>query len=122
MNLAERANARLAEWPTLSRGRACCGARNCLCTGIREVVHFHGDSAADVHLTWSMIARLLPALRRSSALTVPCQPSGWVTVRLETRSDIDLLATLVSAALLAADEAATPEEGGRSEPCSRMPR
>ncbi|GAA4894170.1 luciferase family protein [Streptomyces coeruleoprunus] len=102
MNLARDARDRLACWPALSRGRACCGTSYCLYSGGAEIVHFHGDDKADVHLTRGMIDRLGPALRRSTALRFS-PASGWVTVRLETGSDIDLLATLVSAALTASD-------------------
>ncbi|AJT70023.1 hypothetical protein T261_8430 [Streptomyces lydicus] len=44
-----------------------------------------------------VIERLRPALRKSSLVKLPTA-SGWITVRLEAGSDIDLLATLVSAA------------------------
>ncbi|WP_431040865.1 luciferase family protein [Streptomyces sp. P1-3] len=118
MNLAEHANARLADWPALSRGRAGCGARDCLCAGAREIVHFHGDNEVDVHLTRDMIDRLRPALRNSSALELPAV-SAWVTVRLETGSDIDVLATLVSAALLATGSQPGPAESARTDPCTR---
>ena len=48
-----------------------------------------------------MITKLRPALKNSTALRLSAG-SGWVTVRLDTGADIDLLATLVSAALQAA--------------------
>lgn len=118
MNLAEHANARLADWSALTRGRACCGASRCLCAGAREVVHFHGDNEVDVHLTHHMIDRLRPALRSSSALKLSAT-SGWVTVRLEMGSDIDLLATLVSAALLATGSQPGPAESPGADPCTR---
>lgn len=118
MNLAEHANVRLSDWPALSRGRACCGARDCLCAGAQEIVHFHGDNEVDVHLTHAMIDRLRPALRNSSALKLSAA-SGWITVRLETGSDIDLLATLVSAALLATGNQQGAAESARTDPCTR---
>ncbi|MFI9048146.1 luciferase family protein [Streptomyces sp. NPDC053427] len=116
MNLAEQANARLADWTALSRGSAGCGARHCLCAGAREIVHFHGENQVDVHLTHDMIDRLRPALRNSSALELPAA-SAWVTVRLEMGSDIDLLVTLVSAALLASGSPPWPAESARMDPC-----
>ncbi|WKX69253.1 luciferase family protein [Streptomyces sp. XD-27] len=118
MNLAEYANAHLAGWPALSRGSAGCGARHCLCAGGREIVHFHDGNEVDVHLTHDMIHRLRPALRTSSALQLPAA-SGWITVRLETGSDIDLLATLVSAALLATGGEPGAAESARTDPCTR---
>ncbi|TJZ57308.1 hypothetical protein FCH28_07715 [Streptomyces piniterrae] len=118
MNLAEHANARLADWPVLSRGSACCGAQHCLCAGSQEIVHFHGDNEVDVHLTHNMIDKLRPALRNSSALKLSAA-SGWITVRLEMGSDIDLLATLVSAALLATGSQPGAAESARPDPCTR---
>ncbi|MFD8546904.1 luciferase family protein [Streptomyces sp. NPDC059649] len=68
-----------------------------------------------------MIDRLRPALQRSSALKLP-PASDWITVRLESGSDIDLLATLVSAALLATGSR-SGEVGAtgavRADPCTR---
>lgn len=115
MNLAMDAKDRLACWPALSRGRARCGAPDCLCSGGAEIVHFHGDNEADVHLTRPLVTRLGPALRRCTALRLS-PASGWVTVRLETGSDIDILATLVSAALMASGSGRPREP---ALPCSR---
>ncbi|MFI0715954.1 luciferase family protein [Streptomyces inhibens] len=112
---------RLVDWPALSRGRAGCGAQYCLCAGSWEIVHFHSGSEVDVHMTRHMIDRLGPALRGSSALKLP-SASGWITVRLETLSDIDLLATLVSAALLATGSAPGLTEPDRTDRCSQWPR
>lgn len=106
-------------WPGLSVGRAYCGTDLCVRTGTQEIVHFHGENEADVHLTSPMIAKLRPALKNSSALRMR-SGSGWVTVRLDTGADIDLLTTLVSAALQAV--AALPVEvaGSRvTDPCTR---
>ncbi|MFJ8588892.1 luciferase family protein [Streptomyces sp. NPDC093595] len=104
MDLAQHADARLAQWSALTRGGACCDRpAPGLCAGDREIVRFPGGSTAQVHLTTAMIERLRPALRTSTALNLTPAPTGWVGVRLETSSDIDLLATLVSAALLAAE-------------------
>ncbi|UKY54965.1 luciferase family protein [Streptomyces inhibens] len=121
MDLAEHANARLVDRPALSRGRAGCGAQYCLCAGSWEIVHFHSGSEVDVHMTRHMIDRLGPALRGSSALKLP-SASGWIMVRLETLSDIDLLATLVSAALLATGSAPGLTEPDRTDRCSQWPR
>lgn len=87
-------------WPSLIADPAPCGGGLGLRTATQEIVHFHGEHEADVHLTRAMIARLRPALLGSSALRLRAG-SGWVTVRLDMGSDIDLLATLVSAALQA---------------------
>lgn len=110
-------------WPGLSAGRAYCGTDLCLSTGTRDIVHFHGEHEADVHLSSSMIAKLRPVLKNSTALRL--RPgSGWVSVRLETGADIDLLATLVSAALQGAarlpDDGIDAGSGHRTDPCSRQ--
>lgn len=122
MNLAQDAKDRLACWPALTRGRARCGTHLCLCSDGAEIVHFHSDVEAEVHLTHRLIAKLGPTLRRSTALRLS-PDSGWVTVRLETGSDVDLLATLVSAALTAggADGGRRPGAApdARPEPCPR---
>jgi Family of unknown function (DUF5519) len=122
MNAARHAGERLMAWPGLSTGRAYCGADVCVRTDTREIVHFHGENEADVHLTGAMIAKIRPALKNSTALRL--RPgSGWVTVRLETGADIDLLATLVSAALQGAgrlpDDGIDSGSGHRTDPCSR---
>ncbi|MEU8522794.1 luciferase family protein [Streptomyces sp. NBC_01216] len=100
MNTARHASERLMSWPSLTADRARCGAELGLRTATQEIVHFHGEHEADVHLTRIMIARLRPALLGSSAVRLRAG-SGWVTVHLDMGSDIDLLATLVSAALQA---------------------
>ncbi|MFI8966078.1 luciferase family protein [Streptomyces sp. NPDC053493] len=100
MNTARHASERLMSWPSLVADRAPCGAELGLRTETQEIVHFHGEHEADVHLTRAMIARLRPAILGSSAVRLRAG-SGWVTVRLDMGSDIDLLATLVSAALQA---------------------
>ncbi|GAA3764063.1 luciferase family protein [Streptomyces tremellae] len=122
MNGARHAGERLMTWPGLSAGQGYCGTDPCLRAGTRDLVHFHGEHEADVHLTGAMIAKLRPALKNSTALRL--RPgSGWVTVRLEAGADIDLLVTLVSAALQGAarlpDDAVDAASGHRTDPCSR---
>jgi hypothetical protein len=122
MNGARHAGERLMTWPGLSAGAGYCGTDLCVRTGTRDIVHFHGEHEADVHLTSAMIAKLRPALKNSTALRL--RPgSGWVTVRLETGADIDLLVTLVSAALQGAatlpDDGIDAASGHRTDPCSR---
>ncbi|WP_405983783.1 luciferase family protein [Streptomyces sp. NBC_00872] len=120
MNAARHAGERLMTWPGLSGGRAYCGTDPCVRTDTQEIVHFHGENEADVHLTNAMIAKLRPALKRSTALRLRAG-CGWVTVRLDTGADIDLLATLVSAALQAV--AGLPGDDGTgvvSDPCTRQ--
>ncbi|MFB7861158.1 MULTISPECIES: luciferase family protein [unclassified Streptomyces] len=120
MNTARHASERLMSWPSLSAGRALCGAELGLRTATQEIVHFHGEHEAEVHLTRAMIARLRPALLRSSAVRLRAG-SGWVTVRLDMGSDIDLLATLVSAALQATG-APYPADDLAPDHCTRTGR
>ncbi|MCX4695330.1 luciferase family protein [Streptomyces sp. NBC_01408] len=119
MNTARHASEQLMSWPALSEGRPACGAGLGLNAGSREIVHFHGTYEADVHLTRSMITKLRPALAGSTAIRLSTG-SDWVTVRLEISSDVDLLATLVSAALQAATRYAhdTADSGRRPDPCT----
>ncbi|MFD3939770.1 luciferase family protein [Streptomyces sp. NPDC058611] len=121
MNTARHASEQLMSWPALSEGRTPCGTGLGLNAGSQEIVHFHGDHEADVHLTRAMIAKLEPALAGSTAVHLRTG-SEWVTVRLDIDSDIDLLATLVSAALQAATRAeAEPDvRGPRRAPCTRQ--
>ncbi|MBT2438596.1 DUF5519 family protein [Streptomyces sp. ISL-36] len=106
-------------WPSLIAGRAHCGAELGLGTETHDIVHFHGEHEADVHLTRAMIAKLRPALLGSSALRLRAG-SGWVTVRLDMGSDIDLLATLVSAALQASSRGQDAPSDTAPDGCTRM--
>ncbi|MFB6782574.1 luciferase family protein [Streptomyces sp. NPDC056352] len=106
-------------WPGLTSGPASCGSEYCLRTGAVELVHFHEEQEADVYLTRWMIAKLQPALSHSTALRLRDR-SGWVTVRLDVGSDIDLLVTFVSAALQAVTFAAEYSlPASDSDRCSR---
>ncbi|MFI9173682.1 luciferase domain-containing protein [Streptomyces lincolnensis] len=100
MTTAVRALTRLVDWPDLVEARPSCGTGRALRADGAEIAHFHSDRMADVHLSAAAIHRLRGDLKGSTAIRlVPA--SGWVTVRLECESDIDLLMTLVSVALKA---------------------
>ncbi|WP_405486573.1 luciferase family protein [Streptomyces sp. NBC_00096] len=118
MNTARHASEQLMSWPSLVEGRPTCGAALGFNAGAQEIVHFHGEHEADVHLTRAMISKLRPALASSTAIQLRTG-SEWVTVRLDIGSDIDLLATLVSAALQAATRAQADLSGWHPDPCSR---
>ncbi|MGP9022385.1 luciferase domain-containing protein [Streptomyces sp. BR1] len=79
-----------------------------------EVVHFHSDNAADLHLTHTAIERLLPELRRSSAIRVT-PGSAWLTVLLDCDADVELLLSLVSVALKAHGDARQRHPGAPCE-------
>ncbi|GHH17053.1 luciferase family protein [Streptomyces lanatus] len=110
MTLAQRAMERLSAWPDLTSGPAGCGAGRALRSVHSEIVHFHSDRDVDLHLTVAAIARFHDDLRDSTAIhLVP--GSGWVTVHLDCDTDVDLLMSLVSAALKA--HGSTPSPAGR---------
>ncbi|WP_327316837.1 luciferase domain-containing protein [Streptomyces sp. NBC_01235] len=100
MTAASRALTRLATWPDLAEGRPSCGTGRALRSGGVEIVHFHSDMSVDLHLTAKAIRRFERDLRHSTAVRL-LPGSPWVTVHLECETDIDLLMTLVSAALQA---------------------
>ncbi|MGW0946160.1 luciferase domain-containing protein [Streptomyces sp. NPDC002623] len=100
MTAASRALTRLAIWPDLAEGRPSCGTGRALRSGGVEIAHFHSDRSVDLHLTAKAIRRFEKDLRHSSAIRL-LPGSPWVTVHLECETDIDLLMTLVSAALQA---------------------
>ena len=62
-----------------------------------EIVHFHSDRQADVHLGRPAIERLREELEHSTAVRL-VPGSGWVTVLLGGESDADLVLTLASVA------------------------
>jgi hypothetical protein len=100
MTLAQRAIEQLQVWPDLTSAPASCGAGRALRSAHSEIVHFHSDRDVDLHLTVSAIGRLHDDLRESTAIRL-LPGSGWVTVHLDCDTDVDLLMSLVSAALKA---------------------
>ncbi|MGW0949123.1 three-helix bundle dimerization domain-containing protein [Streptomyces sp. NPDC002623] len=100
MNGTQLAMERLATWPDLHDMAPACGAGPALRTAEAEIVHFHGRSDAELHLTAAAIQRLRPELSRSTAIRLHLG-SAWVTVHLDCEDDIALLTSLVSLALQA---------------------
>jgi Family of unknown function (DUF5519) len=100
MNLAQRALERLDAWPDLTVGPASCGTGRALSTPRSEIVHFHTDHEADLHLTSGAIQRISGDLAESTAIRI-VPGSRWVTVHLDCDADVDLLLSLVSVALQA---------------------
>lgn len=100
MTSALRAMTQLARWPDLSEALPNCGTGRALCSDRGEIAHFHSDRDVDLYLTVAAIRRLEDQLKVSTAVRlIPGSP--WVSIRLEADTDIDLLLTLVSIALLA---------------------
>ncbi|WP_328877638.1 luciferase domain-containing protein [Streptomyces sp. NBC_00299] len=107
MTLAQRAMKQLEVWPDLSPGPASCGAGRALRSVHSEIVHFHSDHDVDLHLTVSAIRRFHADLQESTAIRL-VPGSGWVTVHLDCDTDVDLLMSLVSAALKADQSVPSP--------------
>ncbi|MGN9758188.1 luciferase domain-containing protein [Streptomyces sp. SD31] len=107
MTPAQRAMERLEVWPDLSSGPASCGAGRALRSVHSDIVHFHSDRDVDLHLTVSAIRRFHDDLRESTAIRL-VPGSDWVTVHLDCDTDVDLLMSLVSAALKAHQNRPSP--------------
>ncbi|MGW1159740.1 luciferase domain-containing protein [Streptomyces sp. NPDC002513] len=100
MTLAQRALERLKAWPDLTAEPASCGTGRGLRSRYSEIVHFHTDREADLHLTWGALRRFSGDLAGSTAIRM-VPGSRWVTVHLDCDTDVDLLLSLVSMALQA---------------------
>ncbi|MGW8401057.1 luciferase domain-containing protein [Streptomyces lydicus] len=100
MSLAQCPLTQLAAWTDLTEAVPSCGRGRALCSPRGEIVHFHSERQADLHLMARFIRRFEGHLKRSTAVRL-VPGSQWMTVRLETGSDIQLLVTLVSLALWA---------------------
>src|SRR5512139_4029408 len=93
-----RVISRLDAWPTLRTGRARCGVGVGVSTGSHEIMHLHSADEADLRLTRPVIERMKDAFEESGQ--VHADPDGdWVSVRLESDHDVDLLLSLVSVAI-----------------------
>ncbi|MFE5812334.1 luciferase family protein [Streptomyces sp. NPDC056479] len=117
MTLAQRAMEQLEAWPDLSSGRASCGAGRALRSVQSEIVHFHSARDVDLHLTVSAIGRFHDDLQESTAIRL-VPGSGWVTVHLDCDTDVDLLMSLVSAALKAHQNLRSPAGDPAGDECN----
>ncbi|MFF3745736.1 luciferase domain-containing protein [Streptomyces kronopolitis] len=100
MTPASRAIKQFVSWPDLTEARPSCGIGRALRSSVAEIAHFHSDRSADLHLTAGSIHRIVNDLAESSAIRL-VPGSHWVTVRLDSYTDVDLLMTLMSLALQA---------------------
>jgi hypothetical protein len=83
-------------------------------TAGRQFLHLHSDDSAELRLTRPVVGRLGAVL--SSSGRVAIQPGGeWITVRLDTGSDVGLVVSLASVAIKANGTALAP---GGGAPCS----
>ncbi|MZD09612.1 hypothetical protein GTW43_31710 [Streptomyces sp. SID5785] len=111
MTAAQIAMTELGTWPDLVSGPPRCAVGHAFGAAGHDLVHFHSDDCADLYLTSSAVQRLLPQLRRASAIRVH-PGASWITVLLECDTDVHLLLSLVSVALKEHGEHACP-----SPPC-----
>ncbi|QMU77369.1 hypothetical protein GXW83_18360 [Streptacidiphilus sp. PB12-B1b] len=107
MNATLRAIEQLESWAGLHGAPASCGTGTALRSGSRDIVHFHTEHDADLHLTGPAIQRLCPELAECTAVRLH-PASQWVTVHLDCAGDADLLVALVSVALKAHARAGLP--------------
>ncbi|MET9833302.1 luciferase family protein [Streptomyces sp. NPDC006385] len=117
MTLAQRAMEQLQVWPDLRSGPASCGAGRALRSVHSEIVHFHSDRDVDLHLTASVIRRFHDDLQESTAIRL-VPGSSWVTVHLDCDTDVDLLMSLVSAALKAHQHRPAPAGRTAGDACN----
>ncbi|GAA4084223.1 luciferase family protein [Streptomyces shaanxiensis] len=109
MTTASRAITQLASWPDLSEAPPSCGTGRALRSPRAEIAHFHSDRSVDLHLTARTILRFQDDLKDSTAIRL-VPGSHWVTIRLESDSDIDLLMTLASLALQTHQRSPDPDD------------
>ncbi|WP_217214238.1 luciferase family protein [Streptomyces sp. AC550_RSS872] len=117
MTLAQRAMEQLQVWPDLSAGPTSCGAGRALRSAHSEIVHFHSDRDVDLHLTAGAIRRFHDDLQESTAIRL-VPGSDWVTVHLDCDTDVDLLMSLVSAALKAHQNRPSPAGRTAGDECN----
>jgi hypothetical protein len=98
--LADRAFRQLRGWPALTVCIAHNGAGKGLALRTRQIVHLHDQDQAEVYLTRPVVQRMAEVLSESGRVTM--EPGDeWVRVRLDSPSDVTLLASLVSVAIKA---------------------
>ena len=96
---ADRALARLRDWPAL-RVLPAEGGGVGLAAGARQVVHLHRGHEAEVYLSKPAICRMRAALADSPQVRFAAG-GDWVRVGLRSDCDVALLESLVSVAIAA---------------------
>ncbi|XUL91014.1 luciferase family protein [Streptomyces galilaeus] len=114
MTLAASTLAQLATWPDLAEAEPSCGVGRALRTAHGEIAHFHSDDHVDLYLTARAIRRFEDHLTAATAVQL-VPGSQWVTVRLDTATDVHLLMTLISLALQAHQAWPVPDDVPRAE-------
>ena len=99
----------------MSKVRADCGTGVALAAHGVQVIHLHTGTEAELRLTRPVVDRMGATLAESGQVAI--LPDGeWVSVRLDTDSDVSLVVSLASVAIKAA---AASRGAARSRvPCS----
>lgn len=96
----ERAKTEFGTWPVLAMAEASDAV--VFNVGDIEILRLIGRDTAHLHLTRPVLERLHEALAVSAHVHLATQEQdGWITLRLDTRADFDLLVALVSLAIKA---------------------
>jgi len=98
MSYLERAKTEFGTWSVLAMTHAPDAV--VFNTGDVEILRLTGRDTAHVCLTRPVLERLQDALALSAHAHLAAQ-DGWITLRLDTRADLDLLVALVSLAIKA---------------------
>ncbi|MBT2231453.1 luciferase family protein [Nonomuraea sp. NEAU-A123] len=96
----ERAKTEFGTWSVLAMTHAPDAV--VFTVGDIEILRLIGRDTAHLHLTRPVLERLHEALAVSAHVHLATQEQdGWITLRLDTRADFDLLVALVSLAIKA---------------------
>ncbi|XVQ08001.1 luciferase family protein [Spirillospora sp. CA-255316] len=110
---------RLSAWPGVSKVRADCGTGVALAAQGVQVIHLHTGAEAELRLTRPVVQRMGGALADSGRVTI--QPGGeWISVALETGSDVALVVSLASVAIKAGVAGAGTPAGSASRAAARL--
>jgi hypothetical protein len=97
---SDRVISQVTGWPSVSASRAECGMGVGLSVDTHQIVHLHAQGGAHVRLTRAVIVRMEDALLDSGRVEME-SGEDWVSVRLDSDSDVALLLSLVSVAIKA---------------------
>ncbi|RAY16634.1 hypothetical protein DPM19_00130 [Actinomadura craniellae] len=124
-SLANQVITKMIAWPGIRVTGAECGVGRGLIFGTQQIVHLHSGDEAELRLVPEIVTRLRDALEDSGRAVV--SPGGaWVTVHLDSESDVTLVLTLASVAIKVQTENAAAARqwscGVASDPRDRLYR